>query len=462
MDPDFDNQKWNLAAVFKPRSVLPIDEVHLELYYPPAPIYRESSEEYTIDVGRKRYLEALTEISKSGCVREPSMADVLSIIREIRERPFNVAALEDFSCTLDILVSKKTSDITIIAQGSDGVVARGLLGDDFDIPEGAPPFVVKVALSEDDVSSMNEAVVGLYCTNKLRKLIPNFMYVYNFFNCNRPIISNTTISTCPLDTFDETIYTMVETIADSDTFATWITKHQNESDFMTRIHILILQIVLSLSVARDKFDFSHNDLHTGNVMIRKLPAPRTLVYRIKNSTYYVEVEEIATLIDFGRSHARIPIDELPAVIQYSINKLPNYGVPGYANFKEGKHINVGLMWAGIGISPFRSETSYDIARIVDTCALRIDNSINAREVFSWLRPLFRDEKIYETLRAYRSFWGGDPYYTNMPPSVDFLPQDLVRAVLPTLPEQVRERVSLSIRKPGMAPLFSCEEDVCAV
>jgi len=63
----------------------------------------------------------------------------------------------------------------------------------------------------------------------------------------------------------------------------------------------IFQIILILYVYQNKFDFTHNDLHTNNVMFVHTDEP-FLYYKIKNTFYKIPTfGKIYKIIDFGRS-----------------------------------------------------------------------------------------------------------------------------------------------------------------
>lgn len=117
--------------------------------------------------------------------------------------------------------------------------------------------------------------------NKLRKYIPNFLYVYACFrthnNCN--VISE----------YIEGI-TLFDYLK-SDSFAF--------NDFL----FIVIQICLSLSVAQHTCGFVHYDLTPWNVMLKKRNKPITYDYTIDTDTVIrTRTSIIPILIDFGKSH----------------------------------------------------------------------------------------------------------------------------------------------------------------
>ena len=71
-------------------------------------------------------------------------------------------------------------------------------------------------------------------------------------------------------------------------------------------------------------DFSHNDLHTGNIILK--PAKDTIInYKLNNKTYTIKTNKIATIIDFGLSY----ISKKPstnAKLSTLNNMLTKYGI----------------------------------------------------------------------------------------------------------------------------------------
>tara|TARA_B110001450_G_scaffold3582_2_gene3712 strand:- start:504 stop:1229 length:726 start_codon:yes stop_codon:yes gene_type:complete len=63
----------------------------------------------------------------------------------------------------------------------------------------------------------------------------------------------------------------------------------------------LFQIIITLIIYQDMFDFTHNDLHTNNIMFKKTDK-QYLYYKYDNTHYKVPTYgKIWKLIDFGRS-----------------------------------------------------------------------------------------------------------------------------------------------------------------
>jgi hypothetical protein len=102
------------------------------------------------------------------------------------------------------------------------------------------------------------------------------------------------------------------------------------------MHPIICQIIYSLIVANkyDNFEYTHYDLHSGNVIIQELPNNMTTTYTIFGIEHNVSTNVIPRLIDYGRS--RITVNE----------------------------ISHGYMLIELGINAFVSNVLWDIYRIL--------------------------------------------------------------------------------------------------
>ena len=91
---------------------------------------------------------------------------------------------------------------------------------------------------------------------------------------------------------------------------------------------ILIQIVLALNYAYQKIGFSHNDLHSENILIRQLNQPVVIGYpwldeNGQEKTWYLRTSQVATFIDYGRSIIRYPYQGKDEYFGYS---LPKYGL----------------------------------------------------------------------------------------------------------------------------------------
>lgn len=157
-------------------------------------------------------------------------------------------------------------------------------------------FIIKSPRNPKDVKVLiHEGFTGLAGTNRLREFIPNFAYVYSIFNCLTPNIENKEVKNwCSTDGY---YYVVYESISNAETFGDYI-----RSDRCTAQGIInyVTQIALALDFAAQKIGFTHNDLHVGNILLRKLDQPKQIKYPYRDrGDYYIVTDAIPTFIDYG-------------------------------------------------------------------------------------------------------------------------------------------------------------------
>lgn len=134
-----------------------------------------------------------------------------------------------------------------------------------------------------NVNSNMEYFIGIFCTNKLRQLIPNFAYVlgtFKLFGYDDQKI-NIIYEKIPGLTFEQIIQT----------------KKLSYKDCLN----YFIQILLSLLVSQNEYGYTHNDLHTNNIIIRDVIGEQTIKYFVNGTIYSINTNKIATIIDYGQS-----------------------------------------------------------------------------------------------------------------------------------------------------------------
>jgi hypothetical protein len=96
------------------------------------------------------------------------------------------------------------------------------------------------------------------------------------------------------------------------TFTDFIKIHKNtEYGFNVDIFQIFLQIFIPLG--KLAHNFTHNDLHTNNVLIYTFPDNKYIVlkYIFKDKVIEMKTRYIAKIIDYGRSYFNLEGTELP-------------------------------------------------------------------------------------------------------------------------------------------------------
>lgn len=169
--------------------------------------------------------------------------------------------------------------------------------DDFFIIKA--PRAISIAKT-DEMDLSHEAAVGFYVTNKIRNLVPTFVYVYSAFTCSAPVVEGdipiTWCSGIPTVT-----YIVLENIHNSVTLGEFL-EDCTEREFLE----IYLQVLNALNIAVRENGYTHYDLHASNVLVHRLPDPVAIRYFGANDhrtskERYLVTNCIATIIDYGAS-----------------------------------------------------------------------------------------------------------------------------------------------------------------
>ena len=213
-------------------------------------------------------------------------------------------------------------DLINISRGRYGRVAtssRANIKELFVIKYNYPPEDEDISREDLNVMDMHEMFVALVL-NKYRKQIPNFMYGFGFFECNLPLETyrNGVESICNTKPNQPIHYLIFENIPGEELY-----QFLRGDDVSTaKILNYYTQILFSLEITKD-INYSHNDLHDLNVILRpidtKTSGLRTserstkglrtsergtkgLRYDVGARTWYLETDMVATIIDYGYSY----------------------------------------------------------------------------------------------------------------------------------------------------------------
>ena len=221
------------------------------------------------------------------------------------------------------------------AESANGVALMSSLGSSKDL------FVIKAPKDLDHDDLFHELFVGVAATNSLRKLIPNYAYIFGGFRCLPPSIAEDkhVVAWCeramnPSHYVNYVIYEKVPGKSLED--------HCKTCTFEEYFGWFV-QIVLALQIGKDKVDFTHYDAHAGNFILRDveddLKGPSgnvTIPYEVPGGkTWWVQSKEVAVMIDFGMSHVKVNGEH-----------FGTYGFEGY------------------GIFPDQSRPMYDLYKLI--------------------------------------------------------------------------------------------------
>lgn len=160
----------------------------------------------------------------------------------------------------------------------------------------------------------HEFFVG-YVLNQLRAQIPNFMYVYGMFRCPKP---ETGKPACPPilhyeQGFEKNKrnYLLMELVVPPAPFNQGYDVKDlcmtcSPIEFMN----VYLQVICALAVAYELYDFTHYDLHSGNILLQRTKNNESVFikYDFEGEVTYVKTNVIAKIVDYGQSTVTIVRD----------------------------------------------------------------------------------------------------------------------------------------------------------
>jgi len=197
-------------------------------------------------------------------------------------------------------------ELRVIISAIEELSQAGAFGKVWDtIIKGLKGLLYLKTVKDPERDPINHEFFIGYCLNSLRPLIPNFMYVYGRFFCNKPENGN---RVCPIPS-DEGLsynYLMMESIKPGISLMQAVVDF-NFEQFMS----VYLQIISAVGMAYERFDFTHYDLHSSNVLIQGLPTgePIFIKYSLGGNEFYIKSGVIAKIIDYGLSHIRVKDDQ---------------------------------------------------------------------------------------------------------------------------------------------------------
>jgi hypothetical protein len=152
---------------------------------------------------------------------------------------------------------------------------------------------------EEYTDIVREYFIGIHSINKLRRIIPNYMYTLGMFSCsiqkkgNKAVLCEAKSDIYPFMVVEQLEGSSVEKLLSNDTI--------NYEEWLG----IYVQLLIALEVGQREIGFCHYDLHIGNVICRQLNTNYHYSVNLDSITYDITSGCIPTIIDFGMSTARI-------------------------------------------------------------------------------------------------------------------------------------------------------------
>jgi hypothetical protein len=159
----------------------------------------------------------------------------------------------------------------------------------------------------EGIKTLHEGIIGLMAANKVREVLPTFIWTYGFTPCNMPILKNNNISKIPSTLTactrsvnynkDDYIGIITEYI-EGESLNSFVKKDKLSEEYL---YSIILTILYSLKYAHEMVGFIHWDLHSDNIQMRKLDYDDYYIYLPNEKKYLWVGGHLPTIFDFGLS-----------------------------------------------------------------------------------------------------------------------------------------------------------------
>lgn len=165
-------------------------------------------------------------------------------------------------------------------------------------------FVMKVPQNPENDELAHEALIGFYGLNKLRHILPNFMYVYGYAKCSPPFLDHNEVITWCSSSNPPVSYLIMENIRDSVPMYEFV----RDPD-VTALDVLAVwnQIENALNLAHKKYGYTHYDLHYSNILVRKYRNLVAIPFLGKRNEVigYIVTKYVPYIIDYGYSRIKV-------------------------------------------------------------------------------------------------------------------------------------------------------------
>lgn len=245
---------------------------------------------------------------------QPETSEIIGINEKIRQWFHNLRKIGEESIYGDVLISDLGHNQTQKPQNN-----------------ASDLFILKIPKIES-ADILHEYFIGIFGTNLLRIYLPNFVYVFGGFQCSPPVIDdkdNRVITWC--NNLKVNIdYVIYENIVPSVSFQSYV-ENCSFNEFLDKY----MQVLYSLKKANELIDFTHYDLHAGNVLIRSIQHPKFYIpYQTERGiTEYLYTDGIATLIDYGNSHIALNNQHYGSAQLMYVGIMPDRSFPMYDAYK---------------------------------------------------------------------------------------------------------------------------------
>jgi hypothetical protein len=226
---------------------------------------------------------------------------------------------------------------------------------------------------------VHEVFVAIVALNPLRRFIPSFSYVFSYWNCG-----NFTDSNVYLSGLCATPGTRPVIIYESNPSAIPLVRRMEKPITLSSVLDWLLQLMGALEWAHSYADYTHYDLHSGNVLVQDLDEPISIQFQ----NYSVTTRERIIIIDNGLAHCQYHYSKsgiqlfIPKSFNEDAERLETTRMLHYGSVQNSQ----------IGVSSQRSYPLGDVFRIFFDIFSTVSSSLKS-ELKPLLNHFFTDFNI---------------------------------------------------------------------
>jgi hypothetical protein len=285
---------------------------------PPVPtsgtLFPASQEQKLIDSYRPVCPRSRTELSVM--LRHPNLEEWHNLIRE---KFYDSGVLNAYECIIESLMLSSPPGTTRrlflkptpLGSGVNGVATtidlQGTLG------TGLENQVLVEKVSTQNEGLAHELAIGLFATNKLRRIDPGFAYYFRASKCGPLGLDSQkkqVLTWCAQNSFP-TQLAILEGVPGK-SMGKWL-----KDATVDQVIGAILSYMTTLLVGQQQCGFVHYDSHIQNIIMRPVGdiSGKGFVRRLWNGVM-INVDFVPTLIDFGMSRAVVNINGKNTVLSF--------------------------------------------------------------------------------------------------------------------------------------------------
>jgi uncharacterized membrane protein YheB (UPF0754 family) len=217
-------------------------------------------------------------------------------------------------------------------------------------PRAENLFAIKVSPEKNVI---HDVFIGRYL-NLIREYTPSFAYIFGYFECSSPFLSQGRPTVWCTSKGNPTVYGVYENIFPSLQMYDWCASCK-DSDFITTYY----GILEALDIAYEAYDFTHYDLHTDNVLMQKIGSLSEFDLPIRQENkdegeLYIRLFMLPRIIDYGTSHIRESGNSYGYYLNRKYITAPDKSLPMFDALKL-------LLNCMVSMINFGNKAAYDVA-----------------------------------------------------------------------------------------------------